>query len=185
MADFTNSRMAISAILYEKWHLGCYCESTPSPPPPPPTHVKTSPERLRTHAVDYAENLWLHMHIPHYGLTVAMTYLEKIWDGWTDGGRGRHRGEIGTVGGWMDRATNAHFDDREISLWYTITITHITPRHNLVRHESSLNVPFWSCACFIFSSKDSPPEEQMCGNSLGFKLQENGIYHSCCIRTTP
>lgn len=58
-------------------------------PQPLPTHVKTSPERLRTHAVHYAENLWLPMHIPHYGLTVAMTYLEKAeMDGQMEGGGG-------------------------------------------------------------------------------------------------
>lgn len=54
------------------------------------THVQTQPpERLRTHAIKYAINPWLHMHIPHYGLTVALQYLEKAeMDGQMEGGGG-------------------------------------------------------------------------------------------------
>lgn len=50
-------------------------------PPLPPPHVQTHPRSgntgLRTHAVKYAEKPWLHMHIPHYGLTVSSQYLNK------------------------------------------------------------------------------------------------------------
>lgn len=51
-----------------------------------------------------AENLWLHMHTPHYGLTEASQYLGKAeMDGWMgrEGGGGNRAG----IGGWVDEWT--------------------------------------------------------------------------------
>lgn len=178
-ADFTNSRMAISAVLYEKWHLSCNCRSTPSPCSSP--MWKTSPERLRTHAVDYAGKPRLHEHISTYRRYEAVAYLEKAE---TDRQmeRRRYSSWVGTVGRCMDCVTNARFDDSGMSSWYTVPL-HYT-----------YNTASWSCQAWFFMGCSflilcmlyffSPAEKQMCGNNLRFKLQGNGIYDPCSIQTT-